>query len=610
MKFIQKVIIGSLILGSSTVMASEVHAYYCNPNQIYTHYQDVYCSIKWDGNDSADEEVIEVVADQFNYDEEIIEAILDGELCRRITEIDQDDLPKDVVRACIEAPKKSSDEVLASWSYLTRIKNTYNKEKALYHNKKNLEFSFEVSELYWDGTLADSMPFDLIVDLNLIEQMLFGSQAQWMNDVFRFPSDEDEDGGGPQQMLPIDQLLGEEGEGEDEGGEEEEGVSVEEEGVAIETGCVPGDHPEADHSAQDLADLIEESGLSESDLMCRDPEAVIFRSPSDDGTGQGQTGTGDEDGTGGCPPGTFPRIPTITAEAPISELVDQLPGYPGPNIGGVLKQFPEGARPICGPGESQLIIESAVFSDFPEISGRSDNITCPSEDLCMTCIPTEWCTDFDDARDFLFGAQWQEDPDIAEIAYAIEAMVCVNITTHMRPESPYAVIEGCVDCHIRAIVDALDEALETNVSPLENTMTAFGISSRWGPKFSFNLNATTKAKFKTVVSDTISKAIEKANQAIEESNRKREVYTPTITPPLPSNDALKKKIAQFQERMAEVLEDTRIYKLSNKVASDQEANLRVVPLIIQFRDSFQRIQDKYVALLGVLELDETPQCTF
>ena len=202
------------LLLSPMAQADEV----CNQNNIDTNYKKIYCDIRLNDNESADEEIVEVLARQFGMDEELIKEIMANTICETVKDYKEDkkaDLPEAIQNACLfsgEFKGKTIEQVLGGRSIFTDIRNAYEKERVIRFSRVSLEFKFKVSEQYWDGqilfpSLGLDAPFDLIVDLNLIEIVLFGSKAQWMNDVFAFPTEEEEE---EAAEVPFDELLPEE----------------------------------------------------------------------------------------------------------------------------------------------------------------------------------------------------------------------------------------------------------------------------------------------------------------------------------------------------------------------------------------------------------------
>lgn len=649
MKNTRRFITGLIALTAFIIFNSEAQADICGLLNIDTQYKEVYCGIRLDDNETVDEEIVEILANQFSIDEEIIVEILANTICKTVKTYSEDekkDLPQPVQDGCLPSGK-TTEQVLGSLSIFSDIRNTYEKERAIHLSKSSLEFKFEASEQYWDGTIAliGDAPFDLIVDLNLIEIVLFGSKAQWMNDVYAFPAaaEEDEEA---EEELPADELLPEEEEVVVEGETEEipepgvEVVPEEEEELPPE--CVPPDDPEADLGegpsssyknplcgngtvdilmAEQCDDGNTKSGdgcnqycqteASGSNDQCIDPEAITFKKP-EDGAGTGIV-DGTADGTGGieCPPGMVPKkgVGIVGEPAGPPAEVPQSSEYPGPFLGGTLKQFPESTRPPCGPGDSPLQITIAGETHIAT-DGEGDAI----------CIPSPICADPDIARTILAAlppllipnGDWKALPDDdprKEWVDSIEAIFCVNIIEHNRPQSAYQMIEGCVDCHISAMVDALEKALQTNVSPLKNTTSAFGISSAHVPNFSFNLSTAFKSKLKYESRDNMAIEIRRANEIAAKWRKDNTPPELTIKKLAGSPLAeLTKEIVQAEKTENDIKEEARTYKLGNQVISDQIVGGRVIPLLIQMRDSFINIQSKYMGIIGSTALDKKPEC--
>lgn len=619
----------------------------CNPNNIDTSYKEIYCGIKLYDNEEADQDLIEILSAQFSINEELIKGILANTICETVNgkEYNEDKrakLPQSIQDSCLSS-NQSTGDVLGNWTIFTDIRNTYEKEKVIQLSSKSLEFKFKVSEQYWDGQIGPA-PFDLIVDLNLIEIVLFGSKAQWMDDVFAFPAEE---GLEEPDEVPADELLPEDGDGEDADKEDFEdtgdpGLTVTEDEGEIPPECVPPDDPDADIGdgpnsayenklcgngtidilmAEQCDDGNTKSGdgcnqycqteASGSNDQCIDPEAITFKRPENGAdTVDGLTdGTGDTE----CPPGTVPKKGAgITGEeAGKPQEIEQSPEYPGPFLGGTLKQFPESTRPLCGPGQSPLQITAPTITEDEEGEAEalaSKTYIATDDEGEAICLPFPICADLDDVRDFLFGENWRDDPVIKETAEAIESFFCVELTEHNRPLSPYQMAEGCIDCHITAMADALEKALATNVTPMKNTTSAFGISSAYGPAFSFNLSTATKAKVKYQTSNIARDATKKADQARDASVNDNTEEEPAIETEKNPLQAIKEKADSVEISREKIMEDTRIFKMSNEVISDQEVGSRVIPLLIQMRDSFSHIQSKYEGMISSTGFDEIEQC--
>ena len=636
MKIFKNFIIGTLTLWAVSLLVPAARADdYCNAATMDTHYKTIYCDMEQYDNDAVDEELIATLSDQFDIEEVLVGEILDGTICETVAGYSAnaiERLPYSIQTACLPSGR-STNEVMGGWNVFDDIQTSYEKEKVIQMSSKSLQFKFKASEQYWNGTLADA-PFDLIVDLNLIEIVLFGSKAQWTNDVFSFPSEEEGGGGGeapPSGPAP--------GEGED-GGERgpadtgDSGLTSTGGGEDVFTACVPPDDPNADLGDGPGSDYenplcgngtvdilppeecddgnvtsgdgcnqycrIEVNGSSD---ICTDPDAVTFRQPGAAGAGENSAGTGGNANNSSpfeCPPGTVPARSGITgAEGQLAEAVPQREEYPGPNIGGTLKQFPASERPPCGPGETNMQIDP---------------------DKEPICWPTEFCADPDIVRGVLAAlppfsvpnGNWKslpEDSATRQLIEDIQALFCVNITEQNRPQSPYQRIEGCVDCHISAMTDALEEALQTNVTPLKNTTNAFGISNAFGPAFSFDLNTATKTKVKYQQTDTAKENKVEADTNLKESREENEPPKKTFAP---GNSPLQTLIAEsdlVDEAEEKIQEDIGAFRLGSNAIPDQEVNARVRPLLIQMKDSFANIQAKYGIMADIAtELANKRQC--
>ena len=595
-------------------------AKFCNPpDRTESIYEDIYCDVAMGGNEKMDDEMFEAIAEQLGYDITVTDSgrlakflydtgkdISDRMINQFMTDegVELDELPLDIQKIYRES---------GDWSQiLSKVQSAYNKEKVLYHTKKTLEYEFKAAENFYDGELRDfgDAPFDLMVDLNLIETVLFGSQAKWDTnaDIWQWPTDEEDgDESEADDVGTQDLASTEEGEEpEPETAPEPEGITVEvteEEGVIPE--CVPEDSPDADHgdhpggsdytnpdcgnsivnvfAGEECDDsniisgdgcnqycMLEESG---ADLICQDPAAVTFNTP--DLASQNKTDkTETEDSGLNCPPGTLPnKNVTITGPPPIEPEypeADQSANYPGPSVGGTFKEFPESTAPPCPPGYSELKFEYL---------GEEES----------TCIATELCADPNKVRDFLADSffalptNWMllpaSDP-MRQALEAIEVVVCIDIKKHNRPESPYQVIEGCIDCHISAMVDSLDKALESNVTPMCNTTSSFAISSKWGPTFSFSLTMAVKAKVKTWLSKTAEETIKKTDEEIENIEKKN-----------------KPKEAEQQDASTKAtLNELKSYREVGKLASESEFYQRISTLLEQMAESFKIIQGQYNAM--------------
>ena len=620
----------------------------CNPGSGQKSiYASMYCDVsklsqKSTLFDEGEEEIYKIVAEQLGYDFKsgntpIIKAILDGN-CKSVNEvmgkhaIAYEDLPQNIKMACagevgseeekaIAPPSVTSTVEIEYWNAeMTKVRTLYENERIMAQTKLRLKGGFDASEKFWDGKLTDSMPFDLMVDLNLIEKILFGSQAKWNSNVFSFPDknkDKESEGAGdlpegastsssPTETTPP----------ETETGSNEVNISKTE---GENQACYPpenpdadlGDHPGSSGGTADEKDKTCGNGKIEIENaeqcddgnkltgdgcnqfcmkengsgteVCMDPEAVTFK--DDEGGNSSSNSSSTSTGTGtrtnnDCPAGTFPAKTDITGpetdELPTS--VPQDPNYPGPFVGGVYKNFGASKKPPCGPGQSEVKIK---------IAGQSLEES--------RCLPTELCGNFEDARKFLFGDGYLDDEGKKKAAEMIDALFCVNLKKENRPLTPYSTNEGCIDCHVSAMVDTLEEALSGQIAPLENTTSSFGISSRWGPKFSLNLTTSIKASIRTLLKDpeeSLVNAKSYLNKSIIENTKPE--------PALTSNETDAEKVIRLTEELAVKTEnlnaDIRNYQLASTSIDDQSLAGRITPLISTINGIFEALQSKYLGI--------------
>lgn len=656
MKTIKNFITGCTFLITLVLMTQNAHALdVCNPLKIKNHYMEIYCGIRLDGNEAVDKKIVEILSKQFSMDKDVIKEILANTICETVQKDPNKLKVTDVVQAACSSLTQTSDQALTSWTVFSDIRNAYQKEKLIRQSEASLEFKFKNSEQYWDGEIGtvSGAPFDLIVDLNLIDIVLFGSQAQWMNDVFSFPTKEESapeglpksDSGAPKSdeqkpKLPSTPDKGDPGiklnvgktpalppgcvlleseprnrrPADNQGGSPGPAPSsfcgngvVD---VLLAEQCDDGNIFSGDGCDQNCKKEITEPGTAPdstsngTDKQCIDPDSIVFKRPEDVGLGkkdssdQNTGASGNASGQAECPPGSVAKPSTdFTGTESQSQEIPQSQEYPGPYIGGTMKQFPDSQRPECGPGQSAVEIT---------VAGKKE--TMKNDDGNVRCVPTALCKDFNDARDFLFGKGWQDDEEKSKVAMSIEALFCVNVTKANRPLSPYNMNDGCIDCHIMAMTDAVEKALQTNVSPLENTMSAFSISNKFGPKFSFNLIATIKSKLKFKPSATSQNAIKQAEKATKFEPNKcatdQSVQNQTTSP---LGQLEQEANCKEGERLS-AIENNRIFKTAGEAISDQELGGRINPLIIQMRDSFANIESKFEGMVTSTNFNEKEQC--
>ena len=138
--------------------------------------------------------------------------LYEGAYCNQLADND-DDIYKTVAEQFkIEDPKMDKDKIKKILTdkidpAYDRVKTAYGREKIMAQTKQSLKQQFSGSEIWYNGKLSDS-PFDLVVDLNLIEIVLFGSKAQWQDDVWKFPKDRNTDNTSDNGITPGQTITG------------------------------------------------------------------------------------------------------------------------------------------------------------------------------------------------------------------------------------------------------------------------------------------------------------------------------------------------------------------------------------------------------------------
>ena len=596
-------------------------------------YREVYCDLAGSNFEDFDDDTTKVVADQFDMDKDLVESILLHDLSKKKVEeyLKANDKQKDSLPKEVRDFVYSSDDVgvnIKIWAdYKNNMQIAYDKEIAASRLKKNMKYKLKASERFYNGSLSDT-PFDIIVDLNLIEIILFGQIAEWTDDVYKFPSDDDKDEDDPEGTVDVESLeeddavprSGDDG-GMDTGKEIEEGDQEcipDDEGGNIggnpPESCGNGTYEQLLGEECDDKNNISGDGCSQycknedgigkesSDgdaLICRDPEAITFKifdskaSSGDPDDSSDDDSVSDED----CPPGTHPKekylAETEGADGPIG--IEQSPKYPGENKGGVLKNFPESNKPACPDGYSEI---------KPAVVGKN-----PEEPVC---IRTELCSNFEAVREALYGEDYKEDEVKLKKANSIEAFFCVELKFENRPLSPYSKNDGCIDCHIAAMSDSLEKLLSKSISPKENTQGSFALSSHWGPTFSFDLTTLVKSKLakprpeKEVgkeIDDNVSNG--KAKTETEEARKLN--TTKDEQTAQQESEAIIKSRDEIKARFVSGLEN---YKVASDASGDQIMRNKVLPLISQMKTSFNNLNVKYNNLTTTLKFLDKKECQF
>lgn len=598
-------------------------------------YRDVYCDLTGSNFEDFNDDITEVVADQFDMDKDLVELILLYDLSEtKIGEYlktsgkEQDSLPKEV-RDFIFNSGDAGQKIKAWADYKNNMQIAYDKEVMSYRLKKNMKYKLKASERFYNGSLGDT-PFDIIVDLNLIEIILFGDMAEWESDVYKFPSDEDDKDN--DDVKTHDTSQNDDGDNDDV--ETQDPASPKQnknDKNTTDQECIPDDedgniggNPPKDcgngvyeplfNEECDDGNNISGDGCSQycknedgigtesssDDLICIDPEAVTFKSFNSKDT-SGSTDSDDTDDSSDtdedCPPGTHSKnkylAETEGADGP--ERIEQHPKYPGENKGGVLKNFPESNKPACPEGYSEI---------KPEIVGKT-----PEEPVC---IQTELCASFEDVRKKLYGDDYKEDEIKDKMASSIEAFFCVELEFENRPLSPYSINDGCIDCHIAAMADSLEKLLSKSISPKENTQGSFALSSHWGPTFSFDLTTYVKSKISKVSpeKDSGEEMNKKTKQEEEKQKIEEERKKNTTSEDKTAQEILEDAIKSRDEIKAKFESGLENYKVASDASGDLTMRSKVTPLIIQMQGSFKNLNVKYNNLATTLKFLEKEECQF
>jgi hypothetical protein len=557
---------------------------YCQPPQDQSQppipgeklYRGIYCDTAKGMNE---DEAFESTADLMGFKKSsTVKAILEGEIPK------PEDMPEILNKKYKDL--KENDRKIAIYQ---DVKKVHARERQLLRWRAELEPQLKSKEVWANGTTLDS-PFDLITDLNLAEIVLFGSNAVWTNDIYKFPPEE-----------------GKETAAESAGGSEggtgnlptEEGVPPPEEFPPPEEPgdltCISPENPNASTEnpqggTQDGTNNNNPQIPGEPEPVCRDPEALTLRKYAVQ-TGGGGTGGASGGGAGGegqlpldCPPGTYatyvrPETPPLT---PVEILTGQAPvasSLKG-RVAGGLKPLKKAPKPVCPAGSTKLTVSSF---------GKE-------KDICVPVSAQGCALDFEKIKGKLGEG-------------AIEAAFCAKVSTVNRPASEYGITEGCIDCHVSGMIDVLETLRNQNISPLENTKNAFALSNRWGPKLSFDLKIYIKNKLEPFSwgVDADYSPVANIDKDLKEAkiDCKPARYSANDTPEQKKIiDDYNKKCEAEQEKKAEVL---KALKTTQEIQNDATFSEHITPMLLHMKSTFESIRNQFVGM-GAIEEKNKCKC--
>lgn len=599
-------------------------------NVKYDLYESVYCNSKINDKDKLYETVAsQLAAEDPKWNKDLVKytlkdltttgisAYLEGKYNDK-TSLDK--LPK----AVQDAYKVGSIGDVAK--IYERVKSAYDKQKVLQHAQESLKQQFKAREMWANASLSDS-PFDLVVDLNLIEMMLFGNNASWTsaNDVWKWPEDEETKQKAAKNKTPASSTSAPSTPSSSSATAPTASSSADEyvctpNKINAVTSPLPGVVPlncgnktldkgeECDDGNTIAGDGCSESCKKETgaNLQCKDTETITFKTFKVQPAVNKSASSADSSNKIplNCPPGS-----TATKKSSADEKkVIQSSNYPGPLIGGVLKKFPPSKKSKCPPGMKWTQIK---------IGGEAVG----------TCFPMQFCADPDKIREFLFGKEYEKDPQKKDVAAAIEVAICVNIEQIKVPESPYSVNDGCIDCHIMAMNDVMKKMLEKDIVPKQNTTQAWGTSNRWGPAFSFNLHTLIGRPTTPVIKPkNMNKATallpvpEKNNQEKQLLQTQQDAYnkkdlSKEQNQPSPvvarSMELLIERSADAEEEaQKKILQSLKNYRAGGEGSIVQENYTYLKTLLNALNDSFAHLTNEYMQMSLSNNFIEKDQCSF
>ncbi len=341
-------------------------------------------------------------------------------------------------------------------------------------------------------------------------------------------------------------------------------------------------------------------------MICRDIDALNLRPFQPNESKKSKIKPAKFNKANNTPPINCP-LGTKAVEKKLNSNVSQSPKYGGPLVGGVLKNFPASNRSKCPAGMTEIEVN---------LLGKTES----------TCVPNQLCSDPNLMRNFLYelskaGAQnkklpknWQDLPEdnvLRRNLDMIETAVCIKVSKNMRPISPYPSKEDCIDCNVLAMNDTMTKLLSKSVAPSQNPLQAFGLSNRWGPRFTFDLNVLTKIKTGAVKEKlTSKKAKENTDQLLLQLKKKSESKVGNTVNTNQSGQNILDRITSINQQKKGLLYDQlKIFQLSSTAAADQNADL-INNALLDFKGSFDRIQTIYDQLVTSVEFGKKKQCTF
>lgn len=572
-------------------------------------YMDTYCDI----SKNIEPEIYQAVAHQLNIENQ---SVIDELLADNASVVEKI-LKLEIAASDLPPGLKEYDLLELS----QKVRQAYDKEKIIQHMKRSLKNEFAAGEVWYNATDFDAS-MDLIIDLNVIERILFGSGSEWTEEVYAFPREGAPEtsplpAGGASVPVPPS-VASTPGVGDDSGASTSPPVNCVSDDVEPPP-FDPTDAPPAcgdnrlDKGEQcDDGNRVSGDGCNSvcgledlSSLMCRDTEAVTFKKFQPPAPTP-PSGTDEEPtpppapATDGCPPGSHPAETT----PPSAPAAPQSPNYPGPNVGGVMQNYPPSNRPDCPTGMSRIsAAETGSDGSAGAHAGEAEELVEGVEGIC---IPTEFCADMNAARDFLFPG-WQQDEEKSKLAMSIEALFCLNIKKENRPLSVYEQDESCTDCHIRAMADTLEEMMQKNVAPLQDTTNASAISSRWFPNVAFNLNVAVKSKIPDAAEI---EPFQKKSTALDEALAR---YTGNVRLSVDEDDTSASIVAKereaYERQQKQYQNELKAYK-GNAMNANSTFVVEVGKLLDAWESSFSNIQNVYTGIASVAKFREKKQCEF